>query len=870
MENQPIQFSEATTNALIDQLFKAPIERTTLENGLTLVHRPDFSAEVVSVQVWVKTGSIHEDALIGSGLSHYLEHLLFKGTSRRDGKSISREVHAMGGGINAYTTFDRTVYYIDAPSSAFEQVVDVLSDIVLHSTLPVAEVERERDVILREIDMGLDDPDRQLSQALFRTAFQRHPYREPVIGHRALYEQVTRDELFDYYKARYVPNNMVVSVVGAVHPDTCRKAVEAKFGQVARGRLAPVQIEAEPVQLAARREDIVASYNIFRGGLGFKVPHLSHPDSPRLDALAHALGGGESSVLWQRLRNEAKLVHYIDCRNWNPGALGLFWISYVCEPTRQSEVEAAIEAVLKDVIQTGFDTSVVDKARRQALSSEINGRKTMSGQASRLGLGEVVVGDIYYGRRYLRRLQQVEAEDLRVVAAKYLIEEGRSSVTLGPKPENALDGLPLAAVLTPEPFKVFDMANGGRLLCQQDHKLPKVHIRSVMRAGPLYEPEEQRGISELMSELLTKDTEARSAAELSHLIDGIGASFSSTGGNNTISLALEVLPGDLDLALDLLSDALLRPSFDPDTFETERDSQVAELKEEDDEILDYGFRKLREMFYGEHPFAISSDGRVDDLESLSPEDVAAYYRRIVTAPNLVISVCGDVEPEVVLTRLSKLFEQLPTEPLQPINAGYAGPENAQNAILDMDREQAVVLQAFPNVGVLDEQYEVAEVLNELFSGMSSQLFERVREDKGMAYYVGSTRIVGLEQSMFVFYAGTHPDRAEEVNAEIDAEIARVKCGAVTEDELARCRTRLKAARPMGRQTIGARAMHAAINCTYGLPLDDDAEHAAKLDAVTAESLAEFADQYFDPARRIALMVGPESLQSVSFSRTAQS
>ncbi|MDP4878308.1 MAG: insulinase family protein, partial [Opitutales bacterium] len=151
-----------------------------LSNGLTLVHRPDFSNEVVSVQVWVKTGSIHEDQLIGSGLSHFLEHMLFKGTARRDGKAISREVHSIGGGINAYTTFDRTVYYIDAPSSAFAQVVDVLSDIVLYSTLPEEEVLKERDVILREIDMGLDDPDRQLSQALFRTAFQQHPYREPV------------------------------------------------------------------------------------------------------------------------------------------------------------------------------------------------------------------------------------------------------------------------------------------------------------------------------------------------------------------------------------------------------------------------------------------------------------------------------------------------------------------------------------------------------------------------------------------------------------------------------------------------------------------------------------------------------------------
>lgn len=473
----------ADSQALIERLFKAPVERRVLENGLTLVHRPDFSSEVVSVQVWVKTGSIHEGDLMGSGLSHYLEHLLFKGTLRRDGKSISREVHAMGAGINAYTTFDRTVYYIDGPSAAFEGAVDILSDIVLHSTLPEAEVERERGVILREIDMGLDDPDRQLSQALFRTAYQKHPYREPVIGHRSLYEQVTREELMAYYKARYVPNNIVVSIVGAVSPEDCARIVEASFGAVSRGRLAPVQVEEEPVQLAARRESIVGDYNIFRGGLAFKVPHLSHADSPRLDALALALGGGESSLLWERLRNQQKLVHYVDCRNWNPGGSGLFMISYMCDPGKEVEVESAIRSLIREVCERGFPESEVEKAQCLALSAEINGRKTMSGQASRLGMGEVVIGDIYYTRRYLSRLQAMTAEDLKRVAATYLVDETSSSVTIGPRVETvdteSVDcGAPQRVV--PEPVEI---AGGVRLLMEPDKRLPKVHLRAVLLGG---------------------------------------------------------------------------------------------------------------------------------------------------------------------------------------------------------------------------------------------------------------------------------------------------------------------------------------------------------------------------------------------------
>jgi zinc protease len=863
MDIQVPQLSAEASNALIDSLYRAPVARQVLQNGLTLVHRADFSSEVVSVQVWVKTGSIHEDGLMGSGLSHFLEHMLFKGTQGRDGKAISREVHAIGGSINAYTTFDRTVYYIDAPSAAFAQIMDVLSDIVLHSTLPEAEVIKERDVILREIDMGLDDPDRQLSQALFRTAFQKHPYREPVIGHRALYEQVSAEELRAYYKARYVPNNMVVSVVGAVSFEDCLEQVQQCFGAIPRGRLAPVQIEEEPVQLSARREDITGEYNIFRGGLGFKVPHLSHPDSPKLDALAHALGGGESSVLWEQLRNRQQLVHYIDCRNWNPGGQGLFWISYVCDADKQAVIEAAILRVIDEVKLAGFDDAVVEKARRQALSAEINGRKTMSGQASRLGLGEVVIGDIYYGRRYLKRLNAVMPGDLQAVAAAYLVEETMSSVTLGPKaelPDSAVDASVAQAL---DPFECVTFKSGARLLFQQDKRLPKVHIRCVMLGGPLYEPQQQRGISALLAELLTKDTSKRSAEEISTLVEGIGGRFSGTGGNNTVSFSMEVLPNDLPVAFELVGDALTCPIFEQSTFEIEREGQVAGLKEEDDEILDYGFRLLRERFFGDHPFGVGADGRVEDLEQLTREDVVQHFQALVTAPNVVLSVCGDFDSEALLAAVQPLLEErLPQLPLPDGAAScYAGPSEALELVEAMDREQSVVLHAFPDVGIQASDYVVGEMLNELFSGMSSRLFERIREDKGMAYYVGSSRIIGQRTGMFVFYAGTHPSQVDEVIKEINGEIARVAAGDVLEDELARCRTRLKAARPMGRQTIGARAMHAAIQLTYGLPIDDDLEHAAQLDAIGAEELATYARKNFAPSRSVRLVVGPPDLKA---------
>ena len=852
-------FSMKEESEIIKRLFRVPVFRRVLDNGLTLVHQPDFSSEVVSVQVWVKTGSIHEGRLTGSGVSHFLEHLLFKGTARREGRSISQEVHAMGSSMNAYTTFDRTVYYIDGPATAFRKAVDLLADMVLHSTLLESEVERERGVILREIDMGLDDPDQRLSQMLFRTAFQKHPYREPVIGHRDLYERILREDLMEYYRARYLPNNIVVVVAGAVASKECLSVVEKDFASEPRGLLRPVFVEHEPVQLAPRREDMMAAYNIVRGSLAFKVPGLDHRDSPALDALAYALGKGESALLWEHLRNRKNLVHAIDCHNWNPSVSGLFWISYVCHPDKGPEVESAIWSVLQDVSRNGLPEAVVAKARRQSLCAEVNSRKTMNAQACRLGIGEVVVGDINYKHRYLDQLQDVSARDLQEVAIRYLVQQGASSVTLGPKMEKESTEAAPEGKRSLDAFQPFELENGLRLLLQEDHRLPKVHLSCVLLGGPMYEPPEKRGISSLLAELLIKDTVNRKAHEVSDLIESLGGRMIAGVGNNTIHFSIEVLPADVDVAIELLADALVCPAFAEDTFKTELESQIATLKEYDDDILEYGFRKLRDYFFGSHPFAIGPDGCVKDLRNLREIDVREHYNQIIRGENTVISICGDFASDSIQSRINEAIAiRLSNGSFSKSKLPPCDEPKAVNLIEHADREQAVVLQAFPDAGILDDDFTVGEMLNECLSGMSSRLFERVRDDKGLAYYVGATRISGLNNGLFALYAGTHPAQVDEVVQEMNAELARIAAGDVLESELARCRTRLKAARSLARQSMGARSMKAALDWIYGLPLDHDDEYAEKLDLCDARKLAEFVRRCLTPECRVQLVIRPEA------------
>ncbi|MEM9227719.1 MAG: pitrilysin family protein, partial [Verrucomicrobiota bacterium] len=264
-----------TEARLLEQLFAYPPQRICLDNGLTVITREDRSAELVSVQAWVKTGSIHEQVHTGSGLSHFLEHMLFKGTEKRGPLDISREVHAFGGYINAYTSYDRTVYYIDAPVEAAHEAYAILADMTLSARIPNEDFLSERDVILREIAMGADDPDRQLFYHFAETAFRAHPYRYPVIGLKPLFAEVTREVLYDYYRARYQPSNLVVVVVGALTSQEACALAEETFGQAPLRHTARVTVEPEPAQLASRTVRARSDVNIVRGMLGYKVPGLS-------------------------------------------------------------------------------------------------------------------------------------------------------------------------------------------------------------------------------------------------------------------------------------------------------------------------------------------------------------------------------------------------------------------------------------------------------------------------------------------------------------------------------------------------------------------------------------------------------------------
>lgn len=856
--------SKSTSSLAADLKLLAPfwresVERTVLPNGVTLILKPDRSAALASVQVWVKTGSIHEGEHLGAGLSHYLEHMLFKGTTRRAGREISAEVQAHGGYINAYTTFDRTVYYIDLPSEHTGVAIDLLADAVLHSTLPADEAAKEKDVILREIAMTKDDPDSRLWDALFSTAFREHPYRQPIIGHQDVFSAVSHADLLAYYRARYVPNNLVVVIVGDIDLAATRAAVEQHFGSAPRVRLAPVLVPQESGQLAPRALHRNENVELTRGALAWPIPGLTHADAPMLDLLATVLGGGDSSVLWQEIREKTGLVHSIDASSWNPGTSGLFCIGFTADPAKRVAATRAIAATLARCAVKGFTPAQLRKAMRQVVVGEINTRKTMSGQASRLGAAEVVVGDLDYSRAYFERLRAVTPADLKRVLKTYLQAARLTSISLNPIEPAAVAIAAAPAHATRPDFSLITLPNGARLLLQPDAHLPNLHLRLAVTGGPLFEVASQRGATALLATLLTKDAGQRTAAQVAQFIEEVGGSFYPLAGNNSLGVAAEVLPPDFARALAVIADAVLAPKFKPATFKQEQEAQLAGLAQDADDVVTVARKLTRRKFFGTHPLALDASGDEAGVKALSAAALRALHQRLFVGPNVVLAVAGDFDPKQLAPKLKAFLAKLPrgAAPEIPVGPARGGlPAEVGDFVEQQPREQAVVLQAFPGPRVHAPDYFVGEVADELFSGMASRLFERVREEKGLAYFVRSGRILGLDTGMFYFFAGAQPGKEGEVLAEIDAEIARVQAGGVEAVELLRCQARLKAGQRAAMQTNGSRAAQASLNALQGQPINGWREYDAKIDAVTIADLAAFAREYFQKTRRTQVVVRP--------------
>lgn len=414
----------------------ADVKEHVLKNGLKVLMVEDHKTPIAVFQVWYRVGSKNEPSG-KTGMSHLLEHMMFKGTPSFGSKVFSKKVQKAGGVDNAYTSKDQTVYWQKIPSSKLDISIELEADRMLNLTLDPAETIAERNVVMEERRMRTDDdPQSALYEELLASSFIAHPYHNPVIGWMYDIASISRDDLYAHYKNFYAPNNAFIIVSGDIDSNEVIKKIERSFGSIPVSSLKKTSLSKEPEQKGERRITLKKEAELPVIMAAYHAPSLPDPDAYALEVLSVVLSGGKSGRLYKSLVYDKKIAlsAYADYSAITPEPF-LFMLGATVAPGKDAgETEKLLFAEVDKIIETPPTEHEVQKCKNQIESSFVMSLDSVYFQAEVLGMFEVIDG--WRGKdKYIEGIRKVTPEDVRRVAKKYLRPENRTVAVLIPQKE---------------------------------------------------------------------------------------------------------------------------------------------------------------------------------------------------------------------------------------------------------------------------------------------------------------------------------------------------------------------------------------------------------------------------------------------------
>ena len=870
-----------------------------LDNGLTLVLRETRRAPVADLQVWAGVGSADEQPG-EEGLAHFHEHMLFKGTPTRGVGEVAGEVEGAGGRINAYTSFDVTVYYATVPSAALGTAIDVLADAVSQSVFDPVEIEREQQVVIEEIRRSQDSPGHVLGDIAYQQAYAVHPYRAPILGTPESVAGLDHDRCVSFFKRWYAPDNLTWVAAGDFDAKELAARIGERFASAApagarRGR------PTEPRPTALRSHVERRSFEAQRFDLAWPSARFRDEDATYLDLLAFILGECESSRLVRGIRESQALVDRVDCSSYTPLDRGLFSIGL---ETDQARSERALEAVAGEVERLRVEPPSqreLERARWNFLASEHFERESVSGLAAKIGNFQVLGGDWREEARYFENLRSATREDLLRVAQEYLAPESLTATALIPdRPGDVLDADALASALTagveraranarpqaasgsraeaepkanpanasgptasaaqssdPREVRSFPLPGGAVLHVAPRPDLPVVALRAAFPGGLLAENEQTAGLSSFTTSMWSRGTGKRSAAEFAEAVEDLAAEISGSSGRSSLGASLEVTSDKLAPALDLFRDVLLEPRFAPEEFEREQRETLAAIDRREDQLAQRAFLLFARTEFGAHPYALPIGGERSSVEAFTPEAVRAHHDRLVRAPGLVLAAAGDIEGERLADDLSSRLAGLPAE-AAPSTAPGMEPRDPgiRRAQETKDRAQAHLVMGFRGLAAGDPDGPALEVISQLLAGQGGRLFLDLRDRRSLAYSVSAMNVEGIHPGFFAVYIGCAPEKVEEARSGILEHLEALVTEPPAEAEIARSRNNLAGNFAIDQQRSAARAAHMALDHLCGLSPTDHLAYPERVGAVSRDDVLRVAQRVLRLDACSEALVGP--------------
>jgi zinc protease len=650
---------------------------------------------------------------------------------------------------------------------------------------------------------------------------------------------------------------MVFIAVGDFSRSDMERKVREVFQELkSSDRLLPSR-EAEP---EPQETQFVVSYGNFKETylqLAVPITSATDDDTPALDALSHILGGGEASRLVQRVKLEKRLVHSISSSSFTPRDRGAFIIGATLPP---ENVKKAIEetlAILDDLSKEGVTAEELYRVKVNVESDLVYDRQTVQGQARKRGFYEAITGDIDFEKEYLRRMAIVEREDVQRVIQKYFKTPRWVVSVLAPtEQKDLLSSGSLAGVIrgVASPEKTLDqgegppifrtvLGNGIRLLVKENRSTPVVSIQAAFLGGVRFETESNNGINQFIAVMLTKGTQSLTSLQIAKKMERMAGSLSGFSGYNSFGLTGTFLSQHFEEAFGLFAEVLKAPSFDKEEMEKRRQSILAAIRQQEDDLDRSVFRLFRKTLYQRHPYRMDPLGTLETVQSLTQKELREYYDRMAVPENLVLTVVGDVDTGQVLQAVQNMLGELKGTLSRPPVAQESLPQGIRKKEIYSQKEQAHFVLGFLGPTLHHRDRYAAEVLDAALSGQGGRLFYELRDQESLAYALTFMANPNFDPGFIAVYMGTHPDKLEKAIQGALRILKSVKNDGLTEEEVERAKRYLIGNFEIGLQTNGAQAGQISLDELYGLGFDHYEKYTKAIERVSREDVQRVAREY---------------------------
>lgn len=839
---------------------------------MQVILEENHSSPVISFNALVKVGSAQERNK-EAGLSHLIEHMLFKGTHTRPVGAIAREVESSGGEINAYTSFDQTVFYINMATRFSDKGLAILADAIQNPIFDAGELESEKEVILEEMRREKDNPGRMVSELLFRTSYKKHSYGKPIIGRVETVSAFTRNDLIKFYKKWYTPKNISLIVVGDFDEKKAMAQISKVFSGF-KGHKPPKfsNAMAEPPQkgmkIIIRQMNVQSTYL----AMGYHVPSLVHPEVPALDVLSHILGGAESSRLEQSIKEKKHLVHHISSFSYTPMDPGLLAISAILKEENLKQTLAAIKEEIEKIKNESVFTSELSRAKINIKSGELYERETVGGEASKLATFISCAGTHEFERRYYQILMDLNTESVRQAASRYLKDDNCTISIILPNGSKLKRGEIEHSFKSParrqkntafkkddETLKELYLKNGCKLIIRENHNLPLVAICAAALGGTKYETPAINGISELASRLITKGTQKRNAITIAREIENTAGYVDGFSGRNTIGLKSKFLSDHVKNGIEIFCDILTNPSFAPHEFENEKRLQIHAIKDQEDALASVAFANFLKTLFPNHPYGLRQLGSIESVSNLTPAKVKKFYKNMIQGVRTTISVVGDVNTNEIkelleinlkdLKRGSRIRHHTELDPK---------PREIRSCeVIKKEKQQAHIVLGFQGTTFKDPDRYAMILLNNILVGQGGRLFLELRDKMGLAYSVNSMTVEGTDPGFFAVYIGTEPKKINKAIGGIKNELRKITSELVSKAEIERAKQYIVGTYELESQRAMTLASWYTFNNLYGLGIAEAEVYPQKIISVTRERVLAVSKKFIDLDAYVLTIVRPE-------------